>query len=90
MAQRLAANTARRKDDLLEDAIENWLNDNRDLDGFTLEALARGIGKIAPDIQAAPLDRATQMQISGVLALLGYGKKREGPRGQTKTMWRLG
>ena len=81
-----ATERARRRDELLEDAVECWLAECHD--GFTMAELARGIGLVHKDAAATTLSDRDTRRLGAVLRAQGVAKRRERRDGRLVTMWR--
>ena len=86
-AQAEAAEGARRRDDLMEDAVERWLMAEKP-DGFTMSDAVSAIGIASGP--AANLHQRDARRVAAVLRRMGYDKKQERRnKGRRVTLWRL-
>lgn len=74
----------RRRDDVIEDALTDWLAVGRD--GFTTGEAAVGIG-LARDGEVAKLTRRDEMRLAAALVQAGCTKKRARTAGGRKWVW---
>ena len=86
MQQTAATEQARRRDELLEDAVERWLTQGRD--GFTMAEVVQNIGMVRENDSAAMLNMRDMRRLGAVLNLNGFDKKRERRDGALTTVWR--
>ena len=86
MQQTAATEQARRRDELLEDAVERWLTQGRD--GFTMAEVVQEIGMVRENDSAAMLNMRDMRRLGAVLNLNGFDKKRERRDGALTTVWR--
>ena len=84
--QKEATESARSRDSVLEDLIERWLEDGRDL--FTIEAVATGIG-LTDMGKSARLSPYDTKRISGVLRQKGFASVSKRIDGKTVRRWAL-
>ena len=90
-AQAIAAEKARRGDEILENAVDEWLATNEtyvETDGFDLTELAQGVGMVRAGESAAALPMGAQKRLGAVLLKQGYSKKQEKRNGANKKIWR--
>ena len=85
-AQAEATERARRRDELLEDAAEQWLAEDRD--GFTMEEAVRGLGMVRDGDPVAGLNMRNVRRLATILRSRGYAKRRERRDGTLATVWR--
>ena len=77
---------ARRKDDMLEDALLPWLATQHG--PFTLEQAARGAGLIDYDERGAKVPMREQRRLGAILLREGFKKIRERRDGRQTILWR--
>ena len=83
-AQSAANETARRRDDMLEDAVARWTADR---DSFTLAEAAEGVGLIKTQSEAATLAQRDQKRLGAALTVHGYVKRRPMRDGVRTSLW---
>ena len=83
-AQAAATEEARRRDDLLEDAVAKWLETAPQ--SFTLADAATGCGLADPD-RVTRLPMRDQRRLGAALRAEGYSSRREREGGQRLTLW---
>ena len=84
-AQAEATERARRRDELLEDAVDRWLLTSPV--SFTIAEAAMGCGLVDPD-RTVRLSMRDQRRIGFALTNAGYVKQRIRNEGERVTMWR--
>ena len=85
------AEKARRGDEILENAVDEWLATIEtyvETDGFDLTELAQGVGMVRAGESAAALPMGAQKRLGAVLLKHGYSKKQEKRNGANKKIWR--
>ena len=87
VAQAAVNETARRRDDILEDLLEAWLAGGHD--GFTLREAALGVGFISShDDTGVSLPQREQKRLAAALTARGFARKRERREGRPEYIWR--
>ena len=81
-----AADAARRKNEVLETEIANWLG-VRNGDPFTMIDLARGIDYLKTTESAVDLDTRRQFHLGNILRQMGYDKRRPSVNGKRIYLW---
>ena len=83
-AQSAANETARRRDDILEDAVARW---TVGLTSFTLAEAAAGVCLIKTQSEAATLPQRDQKRLGAALTGAGYVKRRQTRNGVRTSLW---
>ena len=83
-AQSAANETARRRDDMLEDAVAQWTAGRA---CFTLAEAAVGVGLIKTQSEAATLSQRDQKRLGAALTVRGYVKHRKMRDGVRTSLW---
>ena len=83
-AQSAENETARRRDDMLEDAVAEWTAGRA---CFTLPEAAVGVGLIKTQSEAATLSQRDQKRLGAALTVRGYAKHRKMRDGVRTSIW---
>ena len=83
-AQSAANETARRRDDMIEDAVARWTAERS---SFTLAEAAAGVGLIKTQSEAATLPQRDQKRLGAALTGAGYVKRRESRNRVRTSIW---
>ena len=86
-AQSAANETARRRDDMIEDAVERW---SAGRESFTLAEVAEGVGLIKTQSEAASLPQRDQKRLGAALTVRGFTKRRDQRNGVRSSLWVAG
>ena len=77
---------ARRRDDVLEDALDRWLQGQNGV-GFTMADAVAGCGLAIDGDAAVKVDQRAQRRVGSALRLRGYEKRRARAAGTREWVW---